>query len=132
MYIHVYTCMHIINACVCGPIRIHTCTNIHVHVYVLYLKVFKDPVERLQQRGGAILSAEDSKTIFGNIPEILAVHQNIVVSFRQSCRSIKIYSTYLYILLVHQCTCTCTCIYVHVCWSIAISLLPERSGGGDF
>ena len=32
-----------------------------------------------QQRGGPILSAEDSKSIFGNIPEILAVHQNIVV-----------------------------------------------------
>ena len=36
-------------------------------------------MERPQQRGGPILSAEDSKSIFGNIPEILAVHQNIVV-----------------------------------------------------
>lgn len=42
-------------------------------------QVFKEPVERPQQRGGAILSAEDSKSIFGNIPEILAVHESIVV-----------------------------------------------------
>ncbi|CAI8002154.1 Protein ECT2 [Geodia barretti] len=49
-----------------------------VNILSLIVKVFKEPVERPQQRGGAILSAEDSKSIFGNIPEILTVHQNIV------------------------------------------------------
>ena len=52
---------------------------VSVCVIRCHYQVFKEPVERAQQRGGAILSGEDSKSIFGNIPEILAVHQNIVV-----------------------------------------------------
>ena len=50
-----------------------------MYIYIKISQVFKDPLERFQQRGGPILSAEDSKSIFGNIPEILAVHQKIVV-----------------------------------------------------
>ena len=49
--------------------------------YFLVMKqVFKEPVENRSQRGGPILSAEDSKSIFGNIPEILSVHKKIVVN----------------------------------------------------
>ena len=41
--------------------------------------MFKDPLERLDQRGGPILNHEDIKSIFGNIPEILSVHRHLVV-----------------------------------------------------
>lgn len=47
------------------------------------MQVFKEPLERPQQRGGQILSHEDIKSIFGNIPEILAVHKELVVSSTQ-------------------------------------------------
>ena len=72
---------------------------------VCVCQVFKDPVERPQQRGGPILSAEDSKSIFGNIPEILTVHQNIVVSIYSVhvCVHCKLY---LISSISIQCTCT--------------------------
>ena len=69
--------------------------------------MFKEPVERPQQRGGAILSAEDSKTIFGNIPEILAVHQNIVVSIVSGMYGIC--CMYIYALTV-------LCVSVYICY----------------
>ncbi len=47
------------------------------------MQVFKEPLERPQQRGGQILSHEDIKSVFGNIPEILTVHQELVVSSMQ-------------------------------------------------
>ena len=50
-----------------------------VHVFLPH-QIFQEPLERPQQRGGPILSHEDSKNIFGNTPEILAVHQRLVVS----------------------------------------------------
>ncbi len=42
--------------------------------------MFKEPLGKPQQRGGPILTNEDIKSIFANIPEILAVHQKIVAS----------------------------------------------------
>ena len=38
------------------------------------------PLEQPTQRGGPLLSHENIKSIFGNIPDILAVHRNIMVS----------------------------------------------------
>ncbi len=46
----------------------------------VFVQVFKDPLERLDQRGGPLLSHEDIKSVFGNIPEILSVHRHLVVS----------------------------------------------------
>ena len=43
------------------------------------LRCSRSPWSGSSSEGGPILSAEDSKSIFGNIPEILAVHQKIVV-----------------------------------------------------
>ena len=37
------------------------------------------PLQQPSQRGGPILSLENIKNIFGNIPDILAVHTNIKV-----------------------------------------------------
>ena len=37
------------------------------------------PLQQPSQRGGPILSLENIKSIFGNIPDILAVHTNIKV-----------------------------------------------------
>lgn len=37
------------------------------------------PLQQPSQRGGPILSQENIKSIFGNIPDILAVHTNIKV-----------------------------------------------------
>ena len=48
--------------------------------------MFKDPLERLDQRGGPILSHEDIKSIFGNVPEILSVHRHLVVRRREGGR----------------------------------------------
>lgn len=42
-------------------------------------QAFKDPLERLDQRGGPLISHEDIKSIFGNVPEILSVHRHLVV-----------------------------------------------------
>jgi len=41
--------------------------------------MFKDPLECPQQRGGPIISHEHIKSIFANIPDILTVHQQLVV-----------------------------------------------------
>lgn len=49
----------------------------------IIVNIFQEPLERPQQRGGPILSHEDSKNIFGNTPEILAVHQRLVASLEE-------------------------------------------------
>ena len=41
--------------------------------------MFMDPLEQPQQRGGPIISHGDIKGIFANIPDILTVHQRLVV-----------------------------------------------------
>ena len=41
--------------------------------------MFMDPLEQPQQRGGPIITHGDIKGIFANIPDILAVHQRLVV-----------------------------------------------------
>ena len=46
-------------------------------------QVFKDPLERPQQRGGPILSHEDIKSVFSNTPEILTVHQKLVAGLEE-------------------------------------------------
>ena len=44
-------------------------------------QIFKEPIEEsVDQRGGPLLAAEEIKTIFGSIPEILEVHQKLLVS----------------------------------------------------
>ena len=43
-------------------------------------QVFKEPLEHPTQRGGPIIDNEDIKSIFGNITEILGVHEKLVVS----------------------------------------------------
>lgn len=42
-------------------------------------QLFKDPLEKEGQVGGAILAQEEVKTIFGNIPDIYEVHTRIKV-----------------------------------------------------
>lgn len=42
-------------------------------------QIFKEPLEHPIQRGGPILDNEDIKSIFGNITEILGVHEKLVV-----------------------------------------------------
>lgn len=43
------------------------------------IKVFKEPLEQsFDQRGGPLLVAEEIKTIFGSLPEIMDVHQSIL------------------------------------------------------
>ena len=48
--------------------------------------MFKEPLERTQQRGGPILSHEDIKSIFSNIHEILSVHRKLVVRYSLGVR----------------------------------------------
>ena len=44
------------------------------------LQVFKKPLEEsFDQRGGPLLVAEEIKTIFGSLPEIMDVHHSILV-----------------------------------------------------
>ena len=49
-------------------------------IAVLTYQMFKEPLENPVHRGGPILDSEDVKSIFGNISEILGVHQKLVVS----------------------------------------------------
>ena len=43
--------------------------------------MFKEPIEQsFDQRGGPLLVAEEIKTVFGSLPDILEVHQSILVS----------------------------------------------------
>ena len=59
--------------------------------------MFKDPLEQPQQRGGPIISHGDIKGIFANIPDILAVHQTLVVRGGECLgRSV--------------CVCVCVCV----------------------
>jgi hypothetical protein len=60
-----------------------------VKVLNLIIKEFMVPLEQPSQRGGAILSHEKIKTIFGNIPDILSVHTKIMNGLEQqiSCWS---------------------------------------------
>ena len=45
-------------------------------------KVFKEPLEQsANQRGGALLAVEEIKTIFGSVPELLDVHEKLLVSY---------------------------------------------------
>ena len=64
-------------------VKVRTCTCIHVRTFVLFIgffgKVFKDPLEMESKRGGPILSHEDIKSIFDNIPDILSAHEKLVV-----------------------------------------------------
>ncbi|XP_065055879.1 protein ECT2-like [Rhopilema esculentum] len=46
---------------------------------VTLIKVFKEPLEQsFDQRGGPLLVAEEIKTVFGSLPEIVDVHQRIL------------------------------------------------------
>ena len=44
-------------------------------------QVFKEPLEQSdEQRGGALLAPEEIKTIFGALPDLLDVHNQLLVS----------------------------------------------------
>ena len=47
------------------------------HKADVFLQIFRDGAENTEQPGGAILSNTDSKIIFGKIPPILEVHEEI-------------------------------------------------------
>ena len=47
------------------------------HKAGMFLQIFRDGAENTEQPGGAILSNTDSKIIFGKIPPILEVHEEI-------------------------------------------------------
>ncbi|XP_024114813.1 protein ECT2 isoform X2 [Oryzias melastigma] len=49
----------------------------YVDILSTILQLFKDPLEKEGQVGGAILAQEEVKTIFGNIPDIYEVHTRI-------------------------------------------------------
>lgn len=71
--------------CLCEILSSPTCTNSCVKLYSIYTQMFKDPLEQPQQRGGPIISHGDIKGIFANIPDILAVHQTLVVRGGGGC-----------------------------------------------
>ena len=50
---------------------------------IYFIQVFKEPLEHPTQRGGPIIDNEDIKSIFGNITEILGVHEKLVVSVNE-------------------------------------------------
>lgn len=53
----------------------------YVEVLRTIIKVFKEPLEKSGDlRGGALLPHEDIKTIFGTIPDLLEVHENLLSS----------------------------------------------------
>ena len=55
-------------------------------ILVCIFQVFKEPIEQsFDQRGGPLLAVEEIKTIFGSLPEILDVHQRILVSWFSPC-----------------------------------------------
>ena len=51
-------------------------------------------MERLDLRGGPILSHADIKSIFGNTPEILSVHRRLVVSLVLNCSMMYLLSSH--------------------------------------
>ncbi|XP_046854371.1 protein ECT2-like [Xenia sp. Carnegie-2017] len=51
----------------------------YVEILNTILKVFKHPLEQEDQRAGPILAAEEIKTIFGYLPDILQVHHQMMV-----------------------------------------------------
>ena len=43
-----------------------------------------EPLEEKERSGRSILNREDIKCIFGNVPEILSVHQSLLVGYKYS------------------------------------------------
>lgn len=53
----------------------------YVGILQAIITVFKEPLEQsVNQRGGALLAAEEIKTIFGAIPDLLKVHEKLLDS----------------------------------------------------
>lgn len=51
----------------------------YVEILRTVIKIFKEPLEQsAHQRGGALLAAEEIKTIFGPIPDLLEVHEKLL------------------------------------------------------
>ncbi|XP_066266141.1 protein ECT2-like isoform X1 [Branchiostoma lanceolatum] len=55
----------------------------YVNILQTIVRVFKEPLENKDQLGGLPLAAEEVKTIFGSIPEILDVHTKLRDSLSQ-------------------------------------------------
>uniref|UniRef100_A0A8C7YVW9 Epithelial cell transforming 2 n=1 Tax=Oryzias sinensis TaxID=183150 RepID=A0A8C7YVW9_9TELE len=55
----------------------------YVDILSTILQLFKHPLEKEGQVGGAILAQEEVKTIFGNIPDIFEVHTQIKVELSE-------------------------------------------------
>ncbi|KAI8498895.1 Protein T2 [Branchiostoma belcheri] len=55
----------------------------YVNILQTIVRVFKEPLENKDQLGGLPLAAEEVKTIFGSIPEILDVHTKLRDSLTQ-------------------------------------------------
>jgi len=56
-------------------------------------QVFKEPLEQsANQRGGALLAAEEIKTIFGAMPDLLEVHERLLVYITYTMFEIIIFS----------------------------------------